>query len=136
MEKNSTLAKILRIIGIILMSLTGAFTLLGGLGTSCVAFNPTGFGPRFLEIRFYQWLYISVFVVITALIGVMGIRAVILLVKGKKNAYGQSMLALILGLAVGIYHMIVSRDLRGSCAHSDRGVETGRMTLQQRGHFS
>ncbi len=44
MSTNSFFAKFLRFIGIALMGLTAAFTLMGGAGTTCVAINPTGFG--------------------------------------------------------------------------------------------
>jgi len=43
-------AKTLRIIGIVLMSLTAALTILGGAGTSCVALNPTGYEGKFAGI--------------------------------------------------------------------------------------
>lgn len=74
-------AKTLRIIGIVLMSLTAAFTLMGGMGTSCVALNPTGFGDTFAPLAQVQWLYI-LFVLLGIAIGIMGVRAVVLLVKG------------------------------------------------------
>lgn len=128
MERNKWWAKTLRIVGIILMSMTGAFTLLGGLGTSCVALKPKGFGPAFIKLASMQWLYI-VFVVVTAAIGVMGIRAVFLLVKGRKNAYRYSIIALVLGLIVGIIHMAVSRSLRGSSMPVDAVVYTTILTL-------
>ena len=129
MSTNKMGGKTLRIIGIILMSMTGAFTLLGGAGTGCVAFNPTGFGPRFIDIRHYQTLYISLFVFGTAIVGVYGIWSVFQLVKGKKKAYTHSLIALVLGLAVGIYHMVLSRDLRGSSMPVDAVVYTTIATL-------
>jgi hypothetical protein len=129
MSKNKWWAKTLRIGSIILMGLTSAFTLLGGVGTGCVAFKPTGFGPRFIDIRHYQTLYISLFVFGTAIIGIYGIWAFFQLVKGKKKAYINSLIALVLGLAVGIYHMVVSRDLRGSSMPVDAVVYFTILTL-------
>ncbi len=58
MSRNSWWGKTLRIIGIVLMTLTAAFTLMGGAGTSCVALNPAGFGGNFSGIAPYQWLYV------------------------------------------------------------------------------
>jgi hypothetical protein len=75
----------LRIVGIVFMSLTALFTLLGGAGTSCVALSPTGFGETFAPIAKFQWLYI-LFVLVTVAIEVMGVRAVVLLVKGRKTS--------------------------------------------------
>lgn len=126
--RNKWWAKTLRVIGIVLMSLTAAFTLMGGAGTSCIALNPTGFGPKFAAIAPYQWLYI-LFVLVTVAIGIMGIRAVVLLVKGKRNAYRYSMIALIAGAVVGIIHMLVSRALRGSSLPVDMVVYTTVLTL-------
>ncbi|MCB0119884.1 MAG: hypothetical protein KDD72_12695, partial [Anaerolineales bacterium] len=58
MSHNSFLGKSLRFVGILLMALTGGFTLLGGIGTSCVAINPAGFGESMAALARLQWLYI------------------------------------------------------------------------------
>jgi len=129
MSRNKWWAKLLRIIGIVFMSLTALFTLLGGVGTSCVALNPTGFGDTFAPIAKFQWLYIM-FVLVTIAIGVMGIRAVVLLVKGRKNAYRYSLIALLAGIVVGAIHMAFSRALRGgSSMPVDMVVYTSLLTL-------
>jgi len=128
MSRNKWWAKTLRVIGILLMSLTGAFTLMGGAGTSCVALNPTGFGDSFAPIAKVQWLYI-LFVLVTLAIGVMGVRAVVILVQGKKNAYRYSLIAMLLGILVGGIHMAVSRLLRGSSMPVDAVVYTTVLTL-------
>ncbi len=128
MSRNTWWGKLLRIIGIILMSLTAAFTLMGGAGTSCVALNPTGFGGSFKGIAPYQWLYI-LFVLVTVAIGVMGVRAVVLLVRGRRNAYRYALIALIAGAVVGLIHILVSRALRGSSMPVDMVVYTTVLTL-------
>ena len=128
MSQNKTWAKIVRITGIILMSATGAFTLLGGAGTSCVAFDPRGFGPAFMKIAPMQWLYV-VFVVVTTIIGIMGIRAVFQLVKGNKKAYSNSLIALILGTAISVIHVVTSRSLRGASMPVDAVMYTNILTL-------
>jgi len=122
-------AKLLRIVGIVFMSLTALFTILGGAGTTCVALNPTGFGDTFAPIAIFLWLYI-LFVLVTVAIGVMGVRAVVLLVKGKKNAYRYSLIALMMGTVVGAIHMAFSRNLRGgSSMPVDMVVYTTVLTL-------
>ena len=129
MSRNKWWAKLLRIVGIVFMSLTALFTLLGGAGTSCVALNPTGFGDTFAPIAKFQWLYI-LFVLVTVAIGVMGVRAVVLLVKGRKNAYRYSLIALLAGTIVGAIHMAFSRALRGgSSMPVDMVVYTTLLTL-------
>ena len=89
-------AKLLRIIGIILMGLTAVFTIMGGVGTTCVAFNPTGYGEKFAGIAPYQWLYV-LFVIVTLAFGVMGARATLLLIRNRPNAYRYSVIALVGG---------------------------------------
>ncbi|HNT24242.1 MAG TPA: hypothetical protein PKM21_07750 [Anaerolineales bacterium] len=130
MKNLTTLGKILRIVAIILMTLTAAFTILGGAGTSCVAFAPNN--PSWAEmggkLAPYQWLYI-LFVLATLAFGVMGARAVVLLIRGRANAYRYSLIALIGGAVVGIIHILVSRSLRGSSMPVDMVVYTTILTL-------
>ena len=130
MSRNSGLAKLLRIVGIVLMGITAAFTLMGGAGTSCAAFAPEN--PKWVDsmgsLAPYQWVYI-LFVVATLAIGVMGIRAVILLIQGRANAYRYSVIALVLGIVVGGIHMALSRNLRGSSMPVDGVVYTTVLTL-------
>jgi hypothetical protein len=126
--KDPWWAKVLRVIGIVLMGITAVFTLMGGIGTSCVAFNPSGFGGGFSGIAPYRWLYV-VFVVVTAAFGVMGIRAVVLLIRNRPNCYRYSLIALIGGSVVGIIHMLVSRALRGSSMPVDMVTYFNLLTL-------
>ncbi len=121
-------AKLLRIVGIVLMSLTALFTLMGGAGTSCVALNPTAYEGKFVGIAPFQWLYL-LFVVVTLAIGALGVRAVVLLVRGAKDAYRTTLLALVTGTAVGIIHLGASRLLRGGSMPVDMVVYTTIVTL-------
>ena len=126
--RNTWWAKTLRIIGIVLMSLTAAFTLLGGAGTSCVALDPTGFGGTFAGIAPFQWLWI-LFVLIGIAAGVLGVRAVVLLVKGKKNAYRCTLIALLIGTSINAIHLFASRLLRGSSMPVDAVLYINMLTL-------
>jgi hypothetical protein len=128
MSRKPWWGRSLRIIGIALMGLTAAFTLFGGAGTSCVALNPTGFGGMFSGIAPYQWLYI-LFVLVTIAIGVMGVRAVVILSRGKSNAYRNALIALIAGIVVGVIHIIASRALRGGSMPVDMVVYMTVFTL-------
>ena len=104
MSTNSFLAKFLRFIGIALMGLTAAFTLLGGAGTTCVAINPTGFGESMAPLAKFQWL----------------MKAASSMAAGK---------ALVAGAAVGGLHIYVSRLLRGKSMPVDAVVYTTILTL-------
>jgi hypothetical protein len=128
MKRNTWWAKTLRIVGIVFMSLTAAFTIFGGIGTSCVALDPAGYGPAFMKLADYQWLYI-LYVIVTTAVGIMGVRAVVLLIKGKSNAYRYSLIAMILGILIGGIHMATSRALRGSSMPVDAVVYTTVLTL-------
>jgi len=121
-------AKLLRIVGIVFMSLTALFTLMGGAGTTCVALNPTGWGESFAGIAPYQWLWF-LFVLVGVAAGIMGVRAVVLLNKGTKNAYRYSLIALLLGTILNAVHMYASRALRGSSMPVDMVLYTNVLTL-------
>jgi hypothetical protein len=121
-------AKILRIAGIILMGITAVFTIMGGIGTTCVALNPNGYDGKFAGIAPYQWLYI-LFVLVTLAFGIMGARATWLLIRNRSNAYRYSIIALVGGTIVGVIHLVVSRALRGSSMPVDMVTYTNILTL-------
>ncbi|MDP1713264.1 MAG: hypothetical protein Q8L41_00840 [Anaerolineales bacterium] len=127
MSTNSFFAKFLRFIGIVLMGLTGGFTLLGGIGTTCAALFPTKYESMASLVPF-QWLYI-LFVIAGVAIGVWGIWATIKLVRGTSNSYLMSIQALIAGILVGGIHIYMSRMLRGKSMPVDAVVYTTVLTL-------
>jgi hypothetical protein len=119
--------RFLRFIGILFMGLTAAFTLLGGVGTTCVALNPSAYDSM-KGIAPYQWLYI-LYVLTGVAIGLLGVRATIQLIRSKEGAEKSAMIALISGIVVGGIHMITSRALRGSSMPVDGVVYTTVLTL-------
>jgi hypothetical protein len=126
--RNTWWAKTLRILGIVLMSLTAAFTLLGGAGTTCVALDPTGWEGKFAGIAPFQWLWI-LFVLVGIAAGIMGVRAVVLLIRGRKNAYRYALIALLLGTGINLIHVFASRALRGGSMPVDAVLYTNVLTL-------
>jgi hypothetical protein len=127
MSQNSFFAKALRFIGIVLMALTAGFTLLGGVGTTCAALFPTNWDSM-APLATFQWLYI-LFVLTGIAIGIAGIRATVLLVKGAPKAYRDTLYALIAGIVIGSIHILVSRALRGKSMPVDAVVYTTVLTL-------
>lgn len=119
--------KFLRVTGIILMGLTAVVTLLGGIGTTCVAIDATRYGSMAV-LADLQWLYI-LYVLIGVALGVAGIHATRLLIKSRPGAYRWALVALVLGLAVGLLHMYTSRSLRGSSMPVDFVVYITALTL-------
>ncbi|MGM0374341.1 MAG: hypothetical protein ACQEQQ_07995 [Chloroflexota bacterium] len=126
-KKSKVPSSILRYITIGLMSLTAAFTLLSGVGTTCVALAAEKFGSMSV-LAPYKWLYM-IFVLLTLVVGILGVRSSIMLIKGRPSAYRSSLLALILGILVGGAHIIASRRLRGSSMPVDAVVYTTLITL-------
>lgn len=119
--------KILRWIGIILLGFTAVVTLLGGIGTTCVALDATQY-EGMEAIAGYQWLYI--FYVLAGIgLGILGIRARILLLRARRQAYREALIMLVAGLAVGALHMATSRALRGSSMPKDFIVYATALTL-------
>lgn len=130
MSHNSFFARFLRFIGIVLMALTAGFTILGGIGTGCAAFDPTnpGWADTMGALAQMQWLYIF-YVLAGVAIGIAGIRAVVLLVKGDPKAYRDTLLTLLAGIVIGAIHIATSRMLRGKSQPVDMVVYTTVLTL-------
>lgn len=126
--RNKWWAKFLRIIGIVFMSLTAVFTLMGGAGTTCVALDPLGFEGKFAGIAPYQWLWI-LFVLIGLVAGILGVRAVVMLIKGKKKAYTAALVSLIIGTIINAIHLVASRLLRGGSMPVDGVLYMNILTL-------
>lgn len=127
MSSNSFFAKFLRFIGIVLMALTGGFTLLGGVGTSCAALFPTKYDSM-AALAPFQWLYI-LFVLVGTAIGVWGIWATVKLVKGTPDSYKMSLQVLVAGVVIGFIHIYASRALRGKSMPVDAVVYMTVLTL-------
>ncbi len=130
MSPNSFFAKFLRFIGILLMSLTAGFTLLGGIGTGCAAFLPNkpSWADSMGPLAQLQWLYI-IYVLIGVALGIAGLRAVVMLVKGHPKAYRDTLITLLAGVVIGIVHILTSRMLRGKSMPVDAVVYMTVLTL-------
>jgi hypothetical protein len=120
-------ARILRILAIVLLGVTATITLLSGIGTSCVALDATRY-EGMESIGGYQWLYLF-YVAAGTVIGILGIRATVLIVRGRRRAYRAAFVALLLGLLVGALHMATSRALRGSSMPTDFVVYATLLTV-------
>lgn len=127
MSNNRSFAKMFRFIGILFMGLTAGFTLLGGVGTTCVAVAPKNYDSM-KALAPFQWLY-GLFVLVGVALGIAGIRATIQLIKGAPQSYRSAMIVLLSGTAVGIFHIAVSRMLRGKSMPVDAVVYTTVLTL-------
>lgn len=120
------LGKFLRIVGIVLLGITGVITVMSGIGTTCVALDAAKYEMD--GITPFRWLYMF-YVLAAIVIGGMGIRATIALIKSKPTAYRAAIAALVLGLLTGGLHMATSRALRGSSMPVDFIVYATVITL-------
>jgi hypothetical protein len=119
--------KFLRFIGILFMGITAAVTLIGGVGTTCVALNPAAY-ESMKAIAEYQWLYI-LYVLVGVALGVLGIRSTIQLARKKAGAEKTALYILFVGVLIGLIHMWTSRALRGSSMPVDGVVYITVLTL-------
>ncbi len=81
MSEPTKFGKFLRIVGLILLSLTAIFHLMGGIGTTCVALGAEKYDSMAGIIPF-KWLN-QLFVVVTIAIAVYAIRATIRFARSK-----------------------------------------------------
>jgi hypothetical protein len=125
--KNDKLGKILRTITIILVGLTAAMNILGGVGTTCAAFLTKQFPPMW-ALMDYRWLY-QLFVIATVAIGLVGVWTTIGLARGRKNAYRDTLIVLAAGTLVGAVHMIASLALRGKAVPANVKLYINALTL-------
>ena len=112
---SSTGGKILRAAAIILFALAAFFNLMGGIGTACVALNPTRWSPAMAKLAPYQWLYILLMIGATV-VAVWGVVVTIGLARGKRHAYRDTLIVLALSALFAGIQTFVSIALRGKGA--------------------
>jgi lysylphosphatidylglycerol synthetase-like protein (DUF2156 family) len=105
--------RVLRTIAIVILGLTAAMNILGGIGTTCAAFGFTMVYRRaFADLHDYKWLY-QALVITTVLIGIAGAWATYALAKGKDKAYRNTLIILVIGSILAAVQFIASMTLRG-----------------------
>ena len=108
---NPKTGKILRTVAIILIGMTAAMNILGGIGTSCAAFFTRDFPPLW-SLYDYRVLY-QALVITTTIVGIAGVWGTITLAQGKKNAYRNVIIILVIGTLLALVQYIASAILRG-----------------------
>ncbi len=110
---NDRTGKVLRTVGLIFFGLTTAMNLLGGIGTTCAAFLTRDYPPYWALIKEdMQWLYQGL-VITTVLIGLVGIWVTIQLARGKKNAFRNALIVLVIGTILAGIQFYYSLQLFG-----------------------
>jgi lysylphosphatidylglycerol synthetase-like protein (DUF2156 family) len=124
---NPKTGKILRTAAIILIGMTAAMNILGGVGTSCAAFFTRDFPPLW-SLYDYRWLY-QALVITTTLVGIAGVWGTVTLAQGKKNAYRNVMIILLVGTLLALVQYIASAILRGKTTPANVKFFTNALTL-------
>ena len=104
-------ARRVRRLAIVLFGLAVVITLLGGLGTTCVAFNAENYGKAFEKFVGYKFEY-QMFVYVSIVTALVGIAALWALVKGAKWSYLAALVVLIVGLATAAAQMYYTSTLK------------------------
>jgi hypothetical protein len=131
MNQRTTTGKILRLVAIVLLSLTAAFTLLGGIGTSCIALAASRFAEdseNMAKLVPYQWLYF-ILMVLTIAAAIYAIRATVRLARSRPKSYRDALIAILACLFLAAFQMISSRLLRGGSQPNDMRVYASALTL-------
>jgi hypothetical protein len=124
---NQKTGKILRIVAVVLLGLTAAMNLLGGVGTTCAAFFTKKYPPMW-SLMDFQWLY-QTLVVLTVPLGLVMIWATVVLLRGKSNALKISIWLLVVGTLLGAIHMGASLALRGKAVPANVKLYLNLITL-------
>ncbi len=112
---SKQLSSFLHLAAIVFTGLAAAMTLLGGIGTTCVAFGAEKFGPRMAVLIPVKPIF-QVLVVVSIAAAIYGIWAIVRLVNGKRGAYNQVLVFLLVGGAASAVQFYYSATLRGSTA--------------------
>jgi hypothetical protein len=119
--------KALRTLFLIMMGLTVAFTLLGGIGTTCVAFGAERY-ESMAGLVPYKPLY-QVLVAASLAVGLWGIPVTAGLARGAPRARRNALIVLLVGgAAVGI-QVGVSQSVRGSAMPATIRLYANLLTL-------
>ncbi len=124
---NDKTGRTLRIIAIIFMGLTAAMNILGGIGTVCAAFLTKQFPPMWTLLE-YQWLYQSLMIT-TIIVGIAGVWATIVLIRGRATAYRNALIVLVIGSVLGAIQYYASMTLRGSATPANMKFFINALTL-------
>lgn len=126
---KNTRSTFLRVITIVFLSLTAAMTLLGGAGTSCIAFTPENFGPKWAGFIAIKPIF-QILVVVSVAAALYGIYSIVRLAKNRSGAYNAVLAFLVVGLlasAVQYYYSFTLRE--GSTAPNNMRLYLTVLTL-------
>jgi hypothetical protein len=104
--------KTLRVLAIVMLGLTAAFTLLGGAGTTCVAFFADTYGPAFAGFVPNMPMY-QIFVYVCIAAGIAGLAVTWLMVRGRRRAFTWAIVVILLSGVMAAVQMYYSSVIKG-----------------------
>ncbi|MES0361177.1 MAG: hypothetical protein ABUK20_09700 [Anaerolineales bacterium] len=126
---NDRTGKVLRTLGIIFFGLATLMNLLGGIGTSCAAFFTKQYPPYWALIKEdMQWLYQGL-VITTVILGIVGIWVTVQLIRGKKTAFRNALIILVIGTILAGIQYYYSMQLFGKAAPANVKFFSNAFTL-------
>lgn len=108
---KNKLGAILRLVLVILMGATTAMTLLGAVGTTCLAFNGDKYGPAFKWIVPYMPTY-QTFVYVSLVAGIAATLVCYAIVRGDRWFYLGALITLFLAGGAAAVQMYYTSSLR------------------------
>lgn len=111
-KRQNRPSRILRGIALTLMIITVLLTIIGAVGTVCIAMGAENY-ESLKMLAPYKWLY-KIFVLIKFAVGFWGFHVIYTLFKGREKAYKNSLIVLSIGLLVAAAQMTTSHFLKGS----------------------
>ncbi len=121
-------SRFLRVLVMILLGLTAAVTLLGGAGTTCVAFNAEKFGASMAPLIPVKPIF-QVLVFVSLAAAVYGVYAVVQLGRGSAKGYTQTMIFLVVAGLASAVQFYYSLTLRGKTAPNNMRLYITLFTL-------
>ena len=125
--KKNRPSRILRGIALTLMIITVLLTIIGAVGTVCIAIGAENYKGMEALVP-YKWLY-KIFVIIKFIVGIWGIHVIHTPFKGREKAYRNSLIVLIIGLLVAAAQMTTSHFIRGKTMPVDMRFYVTLVTL-------
>lgn len=120
--------KFVRLAGIVLLAISAAFTLLGGVGTTCVAFGAENFGASMARLTPVKPIF-QLLVVVSIAAALFGIYTTYHLSRGKSGTYRWAIIFLIVAGVASAIQFYYSLTLRGSTAPNNIRLFTTLFTL-------
>jgi len=112
----------------VLLGLSGALTLLGGIGSSCVAFGAEKFGASMAGLIAVKPV-LKVLVAVSIITGVFGIVSIARFSRRRPRSAAAILVFLLVGLAASAVQFYLSLTRRGSTAPNDMRLYVTALTL-------